>query len=77
MEADIQNIKVELIQWLTTIDDKSIIQKIIDLRVSQTEDWWDTISDTERTSIEQGIIDADSGKLSSHSEARKVYEKWL
>ncbi len=77
MEANIQNIKIELIQWLTTLDDKSLIQKIIDLRVNQTKDWWDTISDAERKSIEQGIIDADSGKLSSHSEARKVYEKWL
>jgi len=77
MEANIQNTKIELIQWLTTLDDKSLIQKIIDLRVNQTKDWWDTISDTERKSIEQGIFDADSGKISSHSEARKVYEKWL
>ena len=77
MEANIQNIKIELIQWLTTLDDKSLIQKIIDLRVNQTKDWWDTISDAERKSIEQGIIDADNGKVSSHSEARKVYEKWL
>ena len=26
---------------------------------------------------EQGIKDADSGKLKSHSEAKKLYEKWL
>jgi len=77
MEANIQNIKIELIQWLTTLDDTSLIQKIIDLRVNQTKDWWDTISEAERKSIEQGIIDADNGKISSHSEARKVYEKWL
>ena len=38
MEADIQNIKIELIQWLTTLDDKSLIQKIIDLRKNQTKD---------------------------------------
>jgi len=63
MEANIQNIKIELIQWLTTLDDKSLIQKIIDLRVNQTKDWWDTISDIERKSIEQGIIDADNRKL--------------
>ncbi len=77
MESDIQNIKIELIQWLTTLDDKSLIQKILDLRINQTKDWWDTISDAEKKSIEQGIIDADNGKVSSHSEARKVYEKWL
>jgi malonyl CoA-acyl carrier protein transacylase len=77
MESDIQNIKIELIQWLTTLDDKSLIQKILDLRINQTKDWWDTISDAEKKSVEQGIIDADNGNVSSHSEARKVYEKWL
>ena len=77
MESDIQNIKIELIQWLTTLDDKSLIQKILDLRINQTMDWWDTISDAEKKSVEQGIIDADNGNVSSHSEARKVYEKWL
>jgi len=77
MEANIQNIKIELIQWLTTLDDKSLIQKILDLRISQTKDWWDKISDAEKTSIEKGISDAEKGKLSSHSEARKIYEKWL
>ena len=77
MEADIQNIKIELIQWLTTLDDKSLIQKIIDLRKNQTKDWWSKISETEKASIKKGISDADNGKLNSQSEARKVYEKWL
>ncbi len=77
MEADIQNIKIELIQWLTTLDDKSLIQKILDLRKNQSKDWWSDISDAEKISLKKGISDADSGKLNSHSEARKVYEKWL
>lgn len=77
MEADIQNIKIELIQWLTTLDDKSLIQKIIDLRKNQTKDWWNKISEMEKVSIKKGISDADSGKLNSQSEARKVYGKWL
>ncbi len=77
MEADIQNIKIELIQWLTTLDDKSLIQKIIDLRKNQTKDWWNKISEMEKLSIKKGISDADNGKLNSQSEARKVYEKWL
>ncbi len=77
MEADIQNIKIELIQWLTTLDDKSLIQKILDLRNNQSKDWWSDISDAEKMSLKKGISDADSGKLNSHSEARKVYEEWL
>ena len=77
MEANLQNIKIELIQWLTTLEDSSLIQKILDLRKSQTKDWWSEISEAEKISIEKGISDADNGKLNSHSEARKIYEKWL
>ena len=77
MEANIQNIKIELIQWLTTLDDNSLIQKILDLRESQTKDWWSEISEKEKASIAKGILDAENGQLNSHSEARKVYEKWL
>jgi hypothetical protein len=77
MEMNIQNTKIELIQWLTFLDDKSLLQKIIDLRNKQTKDWWNNISESEKDSIEKGISDSKSGKLNSHSEARKVYEKWL
>ena len=77
MELNLQNTKIELIQWLTTLDDKSLIQKIVDLRKSETVDWWNEISDNERASINKGISDAESGKLNSHSDARKVYGKWL
>jgi len=77
MEISIQNKKVELIQWLTTLNDESIIQRLIDFRNSQIKDWWKELSDAEIESIEKGIQDADKGDIVSHSEARKVYEKWL
>ena len=77
MEINIQNKKVELIQWLTTLNDESIIQQLIDFRNSQIKDWWKELSDAEIESIEKGIQDADEEKIVSHSEARKVYEKWL
>tara|TARA_B100000929_G_C15477731_1_gene410090 strand:- start:304 stop:537 length:234 start_codon:yes stop_codon:yes gene_type:complete len=77
MDINIQNKKIELIQWLSTLNDESVIAKIMKLRESEKKDWWKEISKEEKKSIEQGIKDADSGKLSSHSEAKKLYEKWL
>jgi len=77
MELSIQNQKIELIQWLTTLDDNSVIQRLIEFRDNQTKDWWTEISNDERASIEKGIIDADAGNLKPHSEARKIYDKWL
>ncbi len=77
MDLNIQNQKIELIQWLTTLDDRSIIHKLIEIRDGQIKDWWDDISVDEIESIEKGLQDADLGNLKSHSEARKIYEKWL
>ena len=77
MEVNIQNAKIDLIQWLTTIEDSSIIQKIMELRNNEKEDWWNKISNAEKESVELGISDADNGNLKPHSEAKKIYEKWL
>lgn len=71
------NQKLELIQWLSTVEDSSIIEKIMDLKQQESIDWWNTISENEKQSIELGLKDVASGKVSSHSKARKLYGKWL
>ncbi|MBP7478741.1 MAG: hypothetical protein KA797_09470 [Chitinophagales bacterium] len=43
----------------------------------ERKDWWNSIADNEKESIEIGLKEAESGKLTSHSKARKLYEKWL
>lgn len=77
IELNLQNKKLELIQWLSTLEDSSIIEKIMELRKRESKDWWDSISESEKKSIEQGLQDAEEGKLNPHSNARKLYEKWL
>lgn len=77
MEMNIQNEKIELIQWLTTLEDSALIQKIIELRRNETKDWADEISGSEKESIELGLSDADNGRLKPNSEAKKIYGKWL
>ena len=77
LELSMQNKKLELIQWLSTLEDSSIIEKIIELRKREDIDWWNSISEDEKQSIEQGLEDAEAGKLNPHSNARKLYEKWL
>jgi len=77
MEINIQSAKIELIQWLTTLEDSSLIQKIMDLRKNETKDWWNEISESEKESIDLGLLDAEKGKLNPNSEAEKIYGKWL
>ena len=74
---NILNQKLELIQWISTIEDKTIIDEIMDLRKKESNDWWNSISESEKEAIELGLKDAESGKLNSHSKARELYEKWL
>lgn len=40
-------------------------------------DWWDTISSKEKTAIEEGLQDIREGRIISHEEVMKKYEKWL
>lgn len=77
MDINLQNKKIEVIQWLSHLKDESVINKIMRLRENEKEDWWIDIARDERASLEQGLKDADSGTLKSHSEARKLYERWL
>lgn len=77
MAIDIKNKKIELIQWLSTLDNEIIIDKLMKLRESEKADWWDKINEGEKKSIGKGIEDANSGNLKPQSEARKLYEKWL
>lgn len=77
MNTQILNEKLELIQWLSTLEDTSIIKKLVQFRKDETKDWWDSISEEEKKSIEKGILEADNNELKPHSEARKIYEKWL
>jgi len=74
---NILNQKLELIQWLSTIEDSSVIEKFMDLKKKESKDWWNSISESEKESIALGLKDAESGKLNSHSKARELYEKWL
>ena len=76
-EFNIQSKKLELIQWLSTIEDLSILNKIIDLKTQENKDWWNSISENEKQSIEKGLQDAKAGKLNSHSKAKQLYDKWL
>lgn len=46
-------------------------------RDKEKTDWGNEISIEEQKSIEQGIQDAENGKLTSHSNVKTIYEKWL
>lgn len=77
MDMSLQNKKIELIQWLSTLEDKSLIDKLMKLREKEKSDWWNEISAAEQESINKGIEDADKGNVTPQSSAKDIYGKWL
>ena len=77
VDLNIQNKKIELIQWLSTVEDLSVLDKVIELRKQESKDWYNSVDQLEKDSIEKGLKDAELGKLNPHSKARALYDKWL
>lgn len=77
MDARTLDKKIELIQWLSTLEDKSLIEKLFKLRRQESKEWWNSVSEAERSSIDKGIADSEKGNLHPQSQAREIYEKWL
>lgn len=76
---NIQTEKLGLIEWISKLNDISIIEKLKSIKedYSKSKDWWDTLNKEELESIERGLKDLEEGKIYSHETARKVYEKYL
>ena len=71
-------LKLNLITWITAIQDVETLSFLENLQQQQIESsWWNDISDYERQSIEKGLLEAENGNTISHFEVKKLYEKWL
>jgi hypothetical protein len=76
---NIHSEKLDLIEWISKLNDISIIEKIKKIRKNyiQSKDWGDTLNQEEIESIEEGLKDLEEGRVHSHETAKKVYEKYL
>ena len=44
LDFNIETKKLVLIQWLTSLNDVSMIDKILELKNKESKDWWDETS---------------------------------
>ena len=74
---DIQAEKLKLIEWLTTLSDQAIIEKLKLFKENFTDktDWWETLSESEKESLDLGIKDIEEGRTVPHAEVTKKYGK--
>ena len=69
---NLQAKKLELVQLIINTRKPLTLKKVEEVLKSEAEsDWWDEISDAERQSIENGLAEADKGKLIPHEEVMK------
>lgn len=73
----IQKEKRELLKWIESIEDPKVLEDIRSVKESQKAIHWDSLPDEVKEGIEKGRKDAEEGRVTSHEEVRKSYEKWL
>ena len=73
---DIQAEKIQLIEWLSSLNKPSVIKKLVALKEKET-DWWDKISDEEKSEIKEGLAQANRGQVIPHHKVMNRYKRWL
>ena len=68
-------IKLELIEWLSKLNDDETIEylKVVKDSKSKENDWWDDLTAEQKKGIERGLRDIDQGRITPHEEVKKKY----
>ena len=69
--------KIKLIEWITQINDTAVLDKLIEFQRKNHKDWWDDLNEHEKNEKNLGLNDLEGGNSVDHSEARKLYERYL
>jgi predicted transcriptional regulator len=70
-----QELKSELLEWLSSLEDMDTLQYLKMIMESGIEenDWWDDLTNSQKQGIERGLNDVKLGRLTSHEEVKKKY----
>ncbi len=68
-------IKLELIEWLTKLEDNETINylKVVKDNNITHNDWWNDLTEEQKSGIERGLRDVDSGRVVPHDTVKKKY----
>ncbi|MBK8582360.1 MAG: hypothetical protein IPL86_11120 [Flavobacteriales bacterium] len=66
--------KLELIQWLSQLEDKGLLNSLFQLKkTNETADWYDELTDEQRAAIAEGDADLKAGRVTSSEDLWKKY----
>ena len=68
-------VKLELIEWLTKLEDSDTIEylKFIKDYREENRDWWDDLTSEQKEGLLRGLKDIDEGKVTPHEEVVRKY----
>lgn len=62
--AELNGIKLNLIDWINQLSDADLIQFLDGLRISREKnDWWEDLTSSQKKQILAGIKDAEDGSV--------------
>ncbi len=73
MTADLEARKLSIIEYLAELDNESVIHQIENL-LKPSVDFWDTLRQGEKESIQRGISQLNEGKRISYDKYLKKYQ---
>jgi hypothetical protein len=70
-----ESIKLELIEWLTKLDDQETLQylKVVKDSSLSNLDWWNDLTEEQIKGINRGLKDIDQGRIVSHEVVKSKY----
>ena len=70
-----ETIKLELIEWLTKLNDIETLNYLKVVKDSRTgdQDWWTDLTEQQRDGIQRGLKDIDEGRVVPHSDVKIRY----
>ena len=68
-------IKLELIQWLASLEDDETLDylKVVKDSNETQKDWWNDLTDEQKSGIARGLKDVDEGRVRSHNDIKIQY----
>lgn len=69
-----ESLKLELIKWLSALEDKQILQSLFFFKdIQQKTDWWDELTEDQLVEINKGIEDIKQGRTIPSKDIWKKY----
>lgn len=70
----IEATKLELIEWLTKLDNSQMLEALLFYKKNlEAKDWVEDLTPAQKKSVEQGLADEKAGRMTPSSEVWKKY----